>query len=50
MKEDNLILRPRVPGKYVLTNEDLEYIKSFAVDGVIPFNDYIKAVNEVLNK
>lgn len=50
MKEDNLIIRRSKPGKYVLTDEDREYIKSFAVDGVIPFSDYIKAVNEILNR
>lgn len=50
MKEDNLIMRPSKPGKYVLTDEDRDYIKSFAVDGVITFSDYIKAVNEILNR
>lgn len=50
MKEDNLVIRRSKPGKYALTDEDKEYIKSFAVDGVIPFSDYIKAVNEILNR
>ena len=34
---NDIPVRPRKPGKYHLTQQDKEYIKSFAVDGVIPF-------------
>ena len=47
---NNIPVKPSKPGKYILTEEDKEYLKSFAVNGVIPFNDYIKAMNEILNK
>lgn len=50
MSDHNIPVRESKPGKYILTNEDKEYIKSFAVNGVIPFGDYIRAVNNVLNK
>ena len=30
------------PSQYIMTEEDKEYLKSFAVDGVIPFEDYIR--------
>ena len=36
--------------KYKLTKDDKEYLESFAVDGVIPFQDYIMALNKILNK
>ena len=36
--------------RYPLTAEDKEYIKSFAVDGVVPFEQYIAALNKILNK
>jgi len=49
MKDINIPARPRKSGKYRLTQQDQEYIKSFAVDGVIPFDAYITAVNKVLN-
>lgn len=50
MKEFEIPVRPENQHAYLLTEEDKEYIKSFAVDGVIPFDDYIKAVNKILNK
>ena len=31
-------------GTYKLTQEDKEYIKSFAKDGVVSFSDYLKAM------
>lgn len=40
----------RRSGKYKLSEQDKEYLKSFAVDGVIPFDDYIRAINEILNR
>ena len=43
-------IRPSSPEKYTLTDEDREYIESFAIDGEIPFGDYIRAVNKILNK
>lgn len=45
----NISTAPRRPGKRVLTEQEKDYIKSFAVDGVIPFDDYIRAINFVLN-
>lgn len=50
MNDFEILVKPRIPGKYVLTDEDKEYIKSFAVDGVISFDDYIRVVNGILNK
>lgn len=43
-------VKPSRPGKYILTQADKEYLQSFAVDGVIPFDDYIRATNEILNR
>lgn len=37
-------------GTYKLTQEDKEYIKSFAKDGVVSFSDYLKAMTTILNK
>lgn len=37
-------------GTYKLTQEDKEYIKSFAKDGVVSFSDYLKAMTIILNK
>ena len=50
MDDFEIPVKTRMPGKHVLTDEEKEYIKSFAVDGVIPFDDYIRAVNKVLNQ
>lgn len=50
MSDSNIPVRASKPGKYILTNEGKEYIKGFAVNGVIPFEDYIKAINKILNK
>ncbi len=50
MSDFNIPVTARKPGKYILTEEDKQYLKSFAVNGVIPFNDYIKAMNKILNK
>lgn len=47
---NNIPVRQSKPGQYIMTEEDKEYLKSFAVDGVIPFDKYIKAINKVLNK
>lgn len=33
-----------------LTEADKEYLKSKAVNGIIPIHDYIKAMNEILNR
>ncbi len=46
---NDIPVRPRKPGKYRLTQQDKEYIKSFAVDGVISFDSYITAMNKILN-
>lgn len=46
---DDIPVKPRNPGKYILTQQDKEKLKSRAVDGVIPFDDYIKTINEILN-
>ena len=43
-------VRPQTPGVYRLTKEDKEYLKKFAVGGVISFDDYIAAMNVILNK
>ena len=40
-------VRPSRSSTYRLTRQDKEYLKSFAVDGVIEFNDYITALNEI---
>lgn len=37
-------------GTYKLTQEDKEYIKSVAKDGVVSFSDYLKAMTTILNK
>lgn len=50
MNGSDIPVKPSKPGKYILTEEDREYLKSFAIDGVIPFTDYIRAINEILNK
>lgn len=51
MKDDlNIPVVPRRPGTYILTEADKEYLKSFAVDGIIPFDEYVKAMNVILNK
>ena len=42
-------VRARKPGKYHFTQQDKEYIQSFAVNGKVPFNAYISAVNKILN-
>lgn len=35
--------------KHYFTELEKAYINSFAVDGVIPFNDYMNALLDVLN-
>lgn len=47
MKE--IPVRARKSGKYRFTQQDKEYIQSFAVNSEILFNAYISAVNKVLN-
>lgn len=41
-------VRPRNPGKYILTKHDKEKLKARAVNGIISFDDYIKTINEIL--
>ena len=47
MKE--IPVRVRKSGKYSFTRQDKEYIQSFAVNGEVPFDAYISAVNKILN-
>lgn len=37
-------------GTYKLSQEDKDFIKSFAKDGVVSFSDYLKAMTMILNK
>lgn len=37
-------------GTYKLSQEDKDFIKSFAKDGVVSFSDYLKAMTIILNK
>lgn len=39
----------RKVGSHILTEEELDYIHSFAVDGIISLENYIKAATQVLN-
>ncbi len=48
--ENEIPVRRSHGGKYRLTEEDKAYITSFSKDGVIPFLDYVMAMNHVLNK
>lgn len=48
-KEICIPVMPRRPGKYRLTDADKEYLKSLAVDGVIPLDVHIRAMNKILN-
>lgn len=41
-------VKPRRPGKYRLTEADRKRLEKAAVDGVIPLNDYIRIMNEIL--
>lgn len=50
MNDLDIPIKPSMTGKYIFTTEALEYIKSFAVDGVILFDDYIRAVNKIMNR
>ncbi len=43
-------VKSRRPGKYRLTEADKNRLKDAAVNGVIPLNDYIRIMNEILNK
>ena len=36
-------------GKYRLTEADKEKLRTAAVDDVIPFNDYMRICNDILN-
>lgn len=40
-------VKPSRPSTYHLTKQDKEYLKNFAVDGVIEFDDYITALNDI---
>ena len=42
-------VRESKPGKYHLTQQDKEFIKSFAVNGIISLDAYRTAINKVLN-
>ena len=42
-------VRERKTGKYHLSQQDKEFIKTFAVNGIIPLDAYITATNKVLN-
>ncbi len=37
-------------GTYKLTQEDKNFIKLFAKDGVVSFNDYLEALTIIMNK
>lgn len=43
-------VRPSKPVEYRLTEADKKRLKDAAVNGVIPFNDYIRIINEILKK
>ena len=47
---NDIPIRNSVGGTYRLAEEDKDYVKSFAVDGVIPLRDYVKALTVVLNR
>lgn len=42
--------KERNHGTYKLSQEDKDFIKSFAKDGVVSFSDYLKAMTMILNK
>lgn len=42
--------KERNHGTYKLSQEDKDFIKSFAKDGVVSFSDYLKAMTTILNK
>lgn len=46
MKE--IPVKPSKASTYKLTKQDKEYLKSFAVDGVILIDDYITALNNIV--
>lgn len=43
-------IRKSTDGTYRITKDDKDYIKRFAVDGVLPFSDYVKALTQILNQ
>lgn len=45
----NIPVKPSKASTYRLTERDKEYLKSFAVDGVIPIKSYIMAMNQIVN-
>lgn len=49
MKYNDIPISRSQPGTYQLTEHDKEYLKSFAVDGVIPIKSYIMAMNQIVN-
>ena len=49
MNSLNIPVRPSSGKKYIMTDADKEYLNSFAIDGIIPFNKYITAMNKILN-
>ena len=46
---NSLPIQDSKAGRHILSQKDVEYIHSFAVDGIISFSDYIKAVTILLN-
>ena len=49
MKDNDIPASRPQPGTYQLTERDKEYLKSFAVGGVILIKDYIVAMNQIVN-
>ena len=49
MKYNDMPVSRSQPGTYQLTEHGKEYLKSFAVDGVIPIKSYIMAMNQIVN-
>ncbi len=49
-KCDCVPVRESTGGKFKLTEKGLAYMKSKAVDGIISFDDSLKAFTELLNK
>lgn len=49
MKYNDIPVSRSQPETYQLTEHDKEYLKSFAVDGVMPIKSYIMAMNQIVN-
>lgn len=37
-------------GAHQMTEEERTYLKAHAINGVIPFTDFVKAATEILNR